>query len=330
MKFKLNEDVILETSNPNPEENIGGPESDLSTEEEIKIYNASDIIVDDDDDQVFNALNRAYKLAKLYNRDAKLVELGKKTKNNIERINILLVGESGTGKTERVEQWAKRNNLNLVTMNTSNIGPEAVSGVPAPDEMDTPEGKRKVAQLLRTTLFDRLNEPNTVLFLDEYNRGRYDVRQPLLTLIANHVLKSGGDSNADRYFPNLLFVVAAINPSDFSRATDRLDPAEINRFEIVTIVYDLNTYWRYRGTQLQQDLKEYKSLAEEDESFKEDYIRTLNMYNLLHTLVKNGSVGNILHFDTAADRKGAGPETNTFSGRSLDKLLMASEGKKET
>ena len=132
MKFKLNESTILEDSNPNPEENIGGPESDISPSLEKEIYDNSDIIVNDDDDQVFRALNRAYATAQQWADTQELLEPGED--NDVKLENILFIGEAGTGKTARTEQWAKANNINLVNIGTSSLGIEAVSGAVAPAE----------------------------------------------------------------------------------------------------------------------------------------------------------------------------------------------------
>lgn len=329
MKFKLNESTILEDSNPNPEENIGGPESDISPSLEKEIYDNSDIIVNDDDDQVFRALNRAYATAQQWADTQELLEPGED--NDVKLENILFIGEAGTGKTARTEQWAKANNINLVNIGTSSLGIEAVSGAVAPAERVGKDGKKvRYAELLRTNIFDRLDEPNSVLFLDEYNRGRADVRQLLLTLIEGHKLQSGQDDTEDRYFPNLLFVVAAINPPDYSRTTDMLDAAEISRFTQVTIAYDLRTYWNWKSKKLKKRMQRYEQAAKGDKKsrYYQYWVAAVNQYNLLETLIKNGAVGNILTFDNAQDRKEA-KGLAVFNGRTLDSLIEASRGKKD-
>lgn len=145
-------------------------------------------------------------------------------------VNILLVGEAGVGKTSRVKQWAKRNNIHLVIMLTSTMDQGDFSVM-------APNFETMHANKLTTTEFDKLNQPRTVLFLDEYNRADFQIRGALLTLINNHMVpgsqtEEGEDvGNGMKYFENFLFTVCAINPAESGNYNvQKLDAAELGRF----------------------------------------------------------------------------------------------------
>jgi len=83
---------------------------------------------------------------------------------------------------------------------------------------------------------DGLDDPNgSVLFLDELNRQKdAGIRGSLLKLVAEKSVLAAGEKGGVRYFPNLLFAVAAINPYD-SRddGVDKLGDAEKRRYNVV-------------------------------------------------------------------------------------------------
>ena len=152
-------------------------------------------------------------------------------------LNVLLVGDAGTGKTARVEAWAEENNIHLVKMLTSAMDQGDFSVM-------APNFETLHANKLTTDEFDILDEPNTVLFLDEYNRADFMIRGTLLTLINNHeVPASGKDDNGNRIsrkkFNNFLFTIAAINPAeDGTYNVQKLDAAELGRVGRVDVKMD--------------------------------------------------------------------------------------------
>ena len=141
-------------------------------------------------------------------------------------VNLLVVGVGGTGKTSRIRAWAKKHNLNLVTQLASIMDDADLSGVPYAGPQD------KAARRLATTEFDTLDKPDSVLFLDEFNRGRASVRGTLLTLIQEHLIPDARLPEKVRFLPNLLFTIAAVNPATTDYNTDPLDDAELSRFVV--------------------------------------------------------------------------------------------------
>jgi uncharacterized repeat protein (TIGR02543 family) len=186
-------------------------------------------------------------------------------------INLLLVGEAGCGKTERVEAWAKKNNINLVKMLTSTMDQGDWSVM-------APNADHSKAVKLTTDNFDVLNEPNTVLFLDEYNRADFTIRGALLTLINNHEVPTNDvDKNGKKLFnkvyDNFLFTVVAINPSDSGYNVQQLDPAELSRLGRVDVKMDPKATKYF----LINHFKKLLSLAEDKEEE--------NLYKWILTLV---------------------------------------------
>lgn len=160
-----------------------------------------------------------------YNINLELIKDGELPDKNF--VNLLIIGVGGTGKTSMLEQWAHSRHINLVTKATSIMDEADLNGIPVAAMGD------KSATRLGTSEFDSLDEPDSVLFLDEYNRGRATVRGTLLKLIQGHTIPDPSQPGSIKFLSNLLFTVAAINPADPNyNITDPLDDAELSRFII--------------------------------------------------------------------------------------------------
>lgn len=149
--------------------------------------------------------------------------------------NILLVSDAGFGKTDMVRQWANKNHINLVTKNLGQMGPEAFAGIVARDADDP----RYATRLGTNEMIRELSKPRSVLFLDEYNRSKSEIRGALLTLVQNHMTWDPTQENNEHFLENFLFTVAAINPPNSSyKGAKELDPAEKSRFRKVVMQPD--------------------------------------------------------------------------------------------
>ena len=124
--------------------------------------------------QVDKVLDRSLKIAKRKQRSGDTGDFP----------NILLVSDAGFGKTDMVRQWAKKNGINLVQKNLGTMGPEAFGGIVARDADDP----RYATRLGTNEMIKALEKPNSVLFLDEYNRSKTEVRGAVLTLVQNHMV----------------------------------------------------------------------------------------------------------------------------------------------
>ena len=147
-----------------------------------------------------------------------------KASDGNEYVNVLFIGSGGSGKTSRIKAWAKARGINLKEVHTADLDQTDMGGAVAPDKTGT-----KVTRLSPTEM-NALDKPNSVLFLDEYNRGADTIRGTLLTLIENHTVYDAEAPGFRRELKGMLFTVAAINPYSPEYNTQLLDAAEESRF----------------------------------------------------------------------------------------------------
>ena len=143
--------------------------------------------------------------------------------------NVLVEGLPGSSKTATIRNWCKANGCNLYYLDAKNPDLQLLtSGASAIDKTDPSRPKVNTAF---SNALAKLDRPNSVLFLDELNRQiREYMRGSLLTLLADRRV-AGEDEEGFRYFPNLLFTVAAINPTvDGDKGATELNSAERRRF----------------------------------------------------------------------------------------------------
>ena len=217
MKFKLDEDLFLEA---NLGELANDPEYQETQELADKVLN--DPVTEDEPGQMESILNRLLVVNK-----RQIARGGK------QFVNVLFEGPAGSGKTSRIVDWAEAHNINLVTVLASVMDETDMGGAIAPDKTGT------TVTRLATQEFDELDEvPDSVLFLDEFNRAPHNVRGTLLTLIQDHVIRDDRVPGKRRRLKNFLFTIAAINPYDPRYNTEELDDAEKSRFRHVSMDYD--------------------------------------------------------------------------------------------
>ena len=259
-----------------------------------------------DKGDIESVLDRALKVAKRANRRGQRGDYP----------NVLLIGEAGTGKSARVRQWAAENGVNLMEVRAAGMDATDIGGAIAPNK----EGDTVVR--LASTEFDKLNRPNSVLFLDEYNRAPREVRTNLLELVNSHVVPDSREEGGQRFLPNFLFTVAAINPPNGRYNTDEMDDAERSRFRTVDVVFDpinLNQFLSKRFDKLADD-------PDNDEDERLEYIRKKAIANRLLTS-KNFSFDTPEDMDAGRDRYGENYKPLNY--RSFTLLLDQSDGTKE-
>ena len=229
--------------------------------------------------------------------------------------NVLFEGNAGTGKTSRIKAWAAENGVNLLIKKANELDVSDFGVLIQNKEGDS-------AKKVRTTEFDLLDRPNSVLFLDEYNRAPANVRATLLTLVNDHIILDPQGEDGVKYFPNFLFTVAAINPVNGLYDTKELDAAEESRFMTRKVTNENNVILHYYKKKYDADIEQDK--AEGDlEELKADEGRKA----LATALLSNPN----FDFDTDEDEVNVKDSGNgkPLNSRSLESLLDHCDGTKE-
>lgn len=172
--------------------------------------------------------------------------------------NLLIEGSAGFGKSAIVSQWAAKNGVNLFTLLASTAGPENVGGIISYN----PEDPDFAKVLGNKDLLDALSRPNSVLFLDEYNRAKSSIRATLLTLVNNHTLPSG---RGQEFLPNLLFTVAAVNPvSSAYGGVNAADMAELTRYKRYSVTPNVKEHLRYLNKEYDEEYEDAQEFGDTD------------------------------------------------------------------
>ena len=243
-------------------------------------------------------------IEKALDRCLRVAEKEKRTGGN-EYVNVLFIGGGGSGKTSRIKAWAKAHNINLKEVHTADLDQTDMGGAVAPDK----ETGKYVTRLSPTEM-NSLDQPNSVLFLDEYNRGIDNIRGTLLTLIENHTVYDAEAPGFRRELKGLLFTVAAINPFSAEYNTNLLDMAEESRFMTVYVPSDPKATLSYLT-------QKFSGTGEEGDEGR---------LNLAKTLLSSAE----FRFSSAEDEANSLRDGNrkSLSARTLTRLLNASDGTK--
>ena len=233
--------------------------------------------------------------------------------------NVLIIGLPGSGKTASVEDWARSRGINLVAINAKNNDLEAyINGYTVRDAEDP----TMVTQAYSNNLA-KLELPNSVLFLDEYNRQvKPQIRASLYTLINEHKI-SGKDKENQHVFKNLLFTIACINPAlPTDKGAAPLNDAEMSRF-----LYILDHLDSDPATCLEYLNKQYDKLISKldknDPYYKEDLEDYLRIQDLGSFILSDY---NFKFDDESVLRDLADEQKKMFNQRAFTEGLVESQG----
>ena len=134
--------------------------------------------------------------------------------------NLMLVGNHGIGKSEILTEYFSGKGMKVVPLFLGQMSdPGDLIGIP---NRNNTTGK---TEFMPPYWFPLDGKP-IVLFLDELNRARPEVRQTIMDLALNRTL-------AGRKLPDGSRIISAVNAGDQYQLTD-LDPALVSRFNVVT------------------------------------------------------------------------------------------------
>lgn len=149
-------------------------------------------------------------------------------------LNVIITGQAGTGKTEMLMQACEELGLVVKYYSASTLDPFAdLVGIPVPNNET-----RKI-EFWRP---DDVNKAQVIIF-DELNRAEEKTKNAVFEITQFHTING-------EPLPNLLCVVAAINPVEEGYDTDELDIALWDRFDIYLeseVVADYNYFKKKYG-----------------------------------------------------------------------------------
>ena len=197
-----------------------------------------------------------------------------------------------------------------------------LGGIYAPNEDNTQ------AKSLPTGELNPLDIPDTVLFLDEFNRAVSDVRFTLSQLINEHKIQDANQPNGYRFFPNLLVVIVAVNPAQLGiYNTDELDIAELDRMRRVIVTPKKPLVKKYL-VDLYNGLAEWWSHRPDDEDAREQIVANRGRAALANALLSSKE----FEFDDGDDIRAAaeaGEMDHILSPRGLEMCISDSDGTKK-
>lgn len=181
---------------------------------------------------------------------------------------LAIVGEAGMGKTAIVEEIASELNLPLVKLLTSSMDETDVNGI----IIRTDDGAKYVSPA-----WSRKLAKDGILFLDEFNCGRKEVVDSLLTLVCNKQFPNG-----DKLGSNVI-IIAAMN--DAVRYNNyELSPAMKNRFAWLTWKMDKEDWLKFVANKCPNAADLYRRAGVEFEkefnSDEEKFTTPRSLYNL--------------------------------------------------
>lgn len=167
--------------------------------------------------------------------------------------NLLLEGETGTGKTEITKKWAEENGIKLFEINVS-------LWVNFPKNMND-------IYYVGEEIIRALSEPKTVLFLDNYDLGTEKCRLIFSNLVERHVVPT---ASGDVFLPNILFAIATAWPIPelHTLVESPLTDAEKQKFERYTVECDKEEHLHYLND-VYNDCIEWAKEEGDEESVKE-------------------------------------------------------------
>ena len=236
--------------------------------------------------------------------------------------DLLVDGLPGSGKTGIVRQWAEDRGVNLFYLNAKNDDLGAIlNGFPV-DTIEKDDDGTEHHAVARSYSFNtalkHLNEPRTVLFLDEFNRANPRLRASLLTLINEHAVEGPGKSGYYT-FENMLFTIACINPSvPTDPGAMDLNDAEMSRY-VDTMEWDSKPEEAIKYANFYLN-KLIKRLDPKDENYSFLYIRYNKILNLARALLNDYR----FNFDTREDLMDLfNDKAKMLNQRSLTDALMS-------
>jgi MoxR-like ATPase len=151
-------------------------------------------------------------------------------------VNTLLVGNTGTGKTQIVNFLAKATERKLFVVDLSSIS-DAVSALLGTHRLAlSPDGKNTISVFSEAPFVKMIQTENAIILLDEISRANFTAQHILYELLDNRrkltIEITGGETREIPVAKGVTFIATANVGSEYVSA-QALDRALLSRFMIV-------------------------------------------------------------------------------------------------
>ena len=225
-------------------------------------------------------------------------------------LNIYIVGEAGTGKTQCLKAAAKKKGYKMAYMSAPTLDAYVdLVGIPIAEQDE--KLKKKVLEFVRKKEFEDIEG----IFIDEFPRGELKTHNAFFEIIQD------GTINGEKAFPKLKFVVAAGNPiTDEYMGQQQLDLALLDRFDMyleTDIKADLAYFVTTFGKDIGKALVDWHNMHDHKEK---GYLSPRRLEKIGHTWLKMPEISTL---------KAMMPPGGDFNVALLQKMLQtAAQGSK--
>lgn len=144
-------------------------------------------------------------------------------------------GDAGIGKSEIVQQWAKKRNFKFLDVRLAYLeGPDFIG---LPFALKDKDGMERTIYALPETWPTDKDAP-TIICFEEPNRG--------VQSVTNCMMQALTDKKIGKYeFPGVVMFTACINPDNAFYTVNSMDTALANRFVMYDVRFDLKEFITY-------------------------------------------------------------------------------------
>lgn len=155
----------------------------------------------------------------------------------IKDVATLVISNAGLGKTQSVEKFCNKNNLEYINIRLAYIESQDIIGFPK-----IVKGRMVYIQpdFLPCNIYSK-----GILFFDDINRARPDVLQSVFHLILERELGVGDEPGKNYKLPDNWMIISAMNPDTEQYYVTPMDAALLNRFLIIPIEFNSGDYMEY-------------------------------------------------------------------------------------
>lgn len=241
------------------------------------------------------------------------------------KINLLIYGEPGCGKSAIIEGLARDGKYNLVELGAATMCEEALNGFPTKDSATNQVVHTMPEWLAKVLEYDKREpEKKIIVFIDELTLARPEVANGLQTLCtARHLM-----THQDIQLPENVVIVSATNTVEDTTEGFELSRPLKTRFMTVRMVNTPENYRdyiisRYEEKELLQNIAAIIG-DERTRQFVDDTIADFRVYWCDNTRFYGTNPRTIMNFYKACDY--VAKKNNAFTARDAENIAKRTVG----